>query len=295
MTEYPEVFYSTLCAMLLLAATASATSSGVCRMYVAENGYALVMLVIEGGGVVVVPLPVDVPYPRVEGAIYVQSTDGVEVSLGVNDTALLAYKSGLLTSKTGGIWNFMLDMPLLNQTEATLSLPKDAQIMDMEPRGVVKNGGNTTDAYWTLSGPATINVTYTFTEETAIPKETPTPTTTINPVKPQDIRLMAALFFALVLAAFSLAAGALYIIRRRMTKANQARLLKTLGENERLVVETLLKNGGGMRRNELERVSGMAKSSLAAVVNNLERKNIIIVDRRYTTHYVEVAETFRKP
>jgi uncharacterized membrane protein len=70
-------------------------------------------------------------------------------------------------------------------------------------------------------------------------------------------------------------------------------VLKTLTGNETKIISLLLQNNGGMRRNELERLSGVPKSSLASSLYNLEQRNIIRVDKSYAVHYVELTEWFK--
>lgn len=69
--------------------------------------------------------------------------------------------------------------------------------------------------------------------------------------------------------------------------------MKTFSENQRMVTKLLIENNGGMKRNELERISGLAKSSLALTLKQLERKNVLVVKKHNVTHYVELTGWFK--
>lgn len=70
-------------------------------------------------------------------------------------------------------------------------------------------------------------------------------------------------------------------------------VMKTLSGNEIKIINTLLEHEGKMLRNDLEKISGIPKSSLSVAINNLERKNIIQVDKSEWTHEVELTEWFK--
>ena len=70
-------------------------------------------------------------------------------------------------------------------------------------------------------------------------------------------------------------------------------VLKALTENELKIVNALLENSGSMKRNKLEHLTQMAKSSLASALANLERRNIVQINRTFTVHTVELTDWFR--
>lgn len=72
----------------------------------------------------------------------------------------------------------------------------------------------------------------------------------------------------------------------------QADLLKTLSGNERRVMDLIVESGG-MRRNELERKSGLAKSSLASTLSQLEKRKLVTVNRETTVHFVKPSDWFK--
>lgn len=286
----------------LLALSVVAVPSGTYNIFVVENGNSLVLLALEGEGMVELPLPLDVSYPVIEGAIYVQSARGVEISMNTGESAILAYKSSLLTSKIGDTWEFSFDTPPLNHTVVILSLPKNIELQDMFPEGRISTTENTTDIGWEVPSPTTITVSYSFSEQIVPPKTTTTstyPTSTVTTLPsslkaliPKSTDILTAILIIVLFAVIILVV--LPYLRKRDRSGGQDKLMRVLSGNEYKIVDTLLKNDGGMKRSELERVTGIPKASLAAAINNLERKNIIEVDRTYTMHYIEVTKWFRE-
>ncbi len=69
-------------------------------------------------------------------------------------------------------------------------------------------------------------------------------------------------------------------------------MMETFNENDLKIVNLLLSSEGKSRRNELERKSGISKSSLAMALNRLEKRKIIEIDRTATTHFVKLADYF---
>ena len=49
----------------------------------------------------------------------------------------------------------------------------------------------------------------------------------------------------------------------------------------------------GMKRNKLEKLIGLSKSSLAATLHQLERRKIVDIDKSGKVHYVQLSEWFK--
>ncbi len=47
-----------------------------------------------------------------------------------------------------------------------------------------------------------------------------------------------------------------------------------------------------MKRNQLERITEMSKSSLAATLNQLERRKIVDMNKENKVHYVKLSQWF---
>ncbi len=72
----------------------------------------------------------------------------------------------------------------------------------------------------------------------------------------------------------------------------KANLLKTLSDNERKVMGLIMPSNG-LKRNELERKTGLAKSSLASTLSQLEKKKLITVRKETNVHFVEPSDWFK--
>jgi|GEM_PF-1595998 len=283
--------------LLLMAACQMAAAQMECSIVVEENGNALVLYALEGADTIAIPLPPDVTYPQVLNALYVETSDGIEVSLTDGEPATIAYQTSMLTEKSGGNWALDADLGGTGYS-ILLSLPKSANILSTEPRAAVSETGDSKNLIW--DSDSRVSVEYSFLAD---PKKTTTtrqvPTTVTSPAsaEPQDEGGYGALIVLAgitVVGILILAIIGVYILMKRGRPSEGMRkVMRTLGGNEYKIIDTLLKHGGGMKRSELERTASISKSSLALALNNLERKNIVDVDRTNTTHFVEVTEWFK--
>ncbi len=279
--------------VILLLMHAASAQSGEYSVVVEENGNALVLIALEGPGTVDIPLPLDVTYPEVLNALYVESADGVEVSLPDGEPVTVAYQTSMITAKTGGGWT--LDMSFGGYYPVLVSLPKDANVKSTDPAAAFSETPDSMNLVWDSTD--SITVEYDFQAAPVTPTTLQTTTTTAStttttlPADGDNAILLAGLLFVVVLAA---AAAGYAALKRRGPTSGMRKVMRTLSGNEYKVVDTLLKNKCGMRRNDLERSAGISKSSLALALNNLERKNIVEVDRANTTHYVEVTKWFKE-
>ncbi len=57
---------------------------------------------------------------------------------------------------------------------------------------------------------------------------------------------------------------------------NIGELLESLDENEKRIVETLLRNGGSMYQSDLARELDMPKSTLSTILHRLEQKGVVL-------------------
>src|SRR3989338_3613373 len=61
----------------------------------------------------------------------------------------------------------------------------------------------------------------------------------------------------------------------------QMNILRAANHNEGVVLRVILKHNGQVKRNMLEKETKLPKSSLASSLHNLEKKNIIEIDRTF--------------
>ncbi len=90
-----------------------------------------------------------------------------------------------------------------------------------------------------------------------------------------------------------------YILFINKTKINkksgrQMQVMQTLTKNETDIVDLLLSEKKLVKRSFMEKKLNIAKSSLAATLNNLERKKIIDIDRTYNSHTIKLTDWFNK-
>jgi len=257
------------------------------NIIVRQNGDSLVIITLNGTGLVSIPLPLDAK-PVVKGAVYLTSENGIDVQLG-EIPAAIAYKTSLYTAKTN---NWIFDAQLSNKTtNAVVVMPSGAEVLDTSPKA-----GIITDKYLKINFGATerATITYRFAGE-----------------EKASINTYQILFFILLALAVVLTIVLLVIKKRPVKqdhhaekesgndregpekKSSQHNIVKTLSRNEQVIIKTLTDNNGEMKRNELERLSKLSKSSLAASLNSLERKNIVKIDKSQTVHYVELTDWFK--
>ncbi len=277
---------------------------------VVDKGQALVVASIEGSGLHTLPLPEDVIDVEVEGALYLIKDHHLEISIGSTKKALVAYKTDELTTKDKDQWNFTMALP--KGSDVTVNLPESAIIKSTVPEALIESGQYKTVAWQDQDGQ--ISIAYSFAQDNDFP-------ITGNAVAEQGSGTPKTFLWALVLVlgATLLFVGSRLIIKYKKpeqiavvqtvqtplengtsiknplpARSEKETVLKTLSENELNVVKLLMNNQGGMRRNILEKESTMAKSSLASTLYNLERKNIVIVNKTYAVHFVQLTEWFSK-
>mgnify|MGYP006293909893 CR=1 FL=1 len=276
-------------AILFLASSVQARLDASYNIALEENGNALVVLVVKGIGNVNVPLPLDVESPAVRGALYIPSENGVDVSIDDDGTSTIVYKSALLADREGEEWTFLLETPRFDSASIILTIPDNTEIIKTEPTAAVSNIKGNKNVIWNINPGNTSSVSlrmrYTEPAEPAVEE----------PREDAGQALLKAALLALAILIILLAAY-IYNSTRKGTvySSGKQNVLKTLTGNETKIVNMLLQEREyGMQRNKLERESGIAKSSLASALQNLEKKNVVTVDRTYTTHYLELTEWFK--
>lgn len=267
-----------LLTLLLLCSLASAATSSY-DVTIEEGGNALVVLVISGEGTVNVPLPLDVGSPTVEGGIYLTAENGIDIV--VIDSASVIYKSNLLTIDQEGVWVFDLELSDTATSSLTLSLPKTVSIQESSPAATITQTDDSVNLLWTLSGDNLVTVSYTLGE---LSSEASTQ-------QPADYSMIIIVLVVIVILL------AVFLLKKKTSKAKpvtsgKQNVLKTLTDNERSVVEALMRHGGEIRRNKLEKLTGISKSSLAGTLTNLESRNVVEIDKSRNVHLVALSGWF---
>jgi uncharacterized membrane protein len=96
----------------------------------------------------------------------------------------------------------------------------------------------------------------------------------------------------MALVAGSIAAALAFIFKRYSGERVMRVAMMTLTEDERKVLEQVLRSGGEVRQDKLRRELDFSKSKLSALVNNLERKHAITKNRYHKTNILKVSKEF---
>ncbi|MFH0860632.1 MAG: hypothetical protein V1921_05480 [Candidatus Altiarchaeota archaeon] len=266
--------------LVFFAAAADSQVFGEGNVIVSDNGDALVLLDLFGNGTVNVPTPLDVESPKVRGALYVSASNGIDVSF--DGEATVAYMTQLLTSKDGDVWSFWAELPEI-PIGVTVSFPANARVISTEPTAFVEQGDDSVNVMWISISSENISADYKLSFDEPVTAAAQPDRGGVNPF------LYAAALFAFIFIY-------LYMSRRKsgiVLSKGKRNVMKTLTGNEYKIVTLLLESREGLKRSELERKSGIAKSSLASALYNLEQKNILGVDKTEEMHYVELTEWFK--
>jgi uncharacterized membrane protein len=254
--------------MIMPLAVLEARAISTYNILVDESGEAAVVVEINAVGLVTLPIQPDSSGIRVKGALYRTENSTMELSIASMQKAVILYKTSMLTDKTGENWTLRMD--LLGDSDVTLALPKHAVIKSTVPKAFIDSEEYNKLVFQNTSS---IEIEYAFGE------------------KPSNSLLPLALGAGAVLAGAGAAAYILSKNKKPLKQSAKEKILKTLSVNERAIVQTLMEKGE-MKRSDLEKTTKMAKSSLANTLNNLERKNIVEIDKTYTAHFVKFTGWF---
>ena len=294
--------------LFLLLATVSAAAEPTATYFykVAEDGETTALITITGEGAIIIPLPSDVVDPEIRSGIYVLAPDGIEVTVGESGKTQVGYVSSFHTRKEAGIWYF--EAQLREGSSAKMALPLSVQIVQTRPAAAIKR-----DIYRELSWAKadTLQVSYIIKKEQADGTTSGTA---------RSLHLFPTVLILVVVIILSLGAGYYFLKKRKQKPAEdktasentaeekaakreedlptitdaQMNILKAANENDALILTTLLKNNGKIKRNVLEKETQLAKSSLASALENLEKKNLVKVDRTFHVHYITLSSWFKE-
>jgi uncharacterized membrane protein len=260
--------------IFLCIGTVTAIEQAEYYAFVEENGNAVIAITFYGEGEITIPLPEDVSELTVEGGLYIMEEKEAIIAIGTTEKAAVLYKTAMLTQKSGEEWSFFMDVENVTDKTVIIALPSSTVIKNTNPGASIESGEITKIH---LENPEEISISYSF------------PPTFES--ENQDYALVN-LFVGLAILAIIITV--FYVMKnRKKVKLKQRHFLQTLSENESRVVELLLSARKALKRNFIEKKLGIAKSSLAATINNLERKGILEVDRTYSTHIIKLKDIFK--
>jgi len=116
-----------------------------------------------------------------------------------------------------------------------------------------------------------------------------------GPLRPAPgLELHSILVAILMMAAVagSVAAALAWAFRRYAGERAMRVVMMILTEDERKVLELVLRSGSEVRQDKIKRELDFSKSKLSALVNNLERKRAITKTRYHKTNIQKVSEEF---
>jgi len=143
-----------------LLASALAVSSSY-NLVVAENGNTWAAITLTGQGTVNVPLPIDAE-PQVSGALYVNTVNGIDVTVGTSGAANIVFQSSTLTEKANGDWSIGLELPSADSNSVTVSLPANTAVGGTTPTAEIAPVSGSKNVVWN-SASGSVSVTYSFT------------------------------------------------------------------------------------------------------------------------------------
>ncbi|MBI4146355.1 hypothetical protein HY489_03385 [Candidatus Woesearchaeota archaeon] len=195
----------------------------------------------------------------------------------------ITYTSSYHTRKQQGVWYFDASIPYADSV--TLVLPQRMHVVQSIPRAeFIKE--DTWQLTWTnLSD----NITVSYVSA-------------VQPIVPEQVTLSVPILPALILLALLIIAA--YFLYTKESENDehttldvtegQLNIIRAANPNEAKVLKIILHNQGHVKRNTLEKESGLSKSSLASTLKNLERKNLIAIDRRFFVHYIALTDWFKE-
>lgn len=271
------------------------------------------------------PLPKDVLTPEIQGGRYESTAAGLLV-VPEEAGAVIRFSSSRYTRKEDGVWHFFADVA--PHSTANVTLPFSVKVVQARPRPfIAKTAAIPTLALFWSDVPTNISFSYAFLEGGSQGQSTEHSRASTVPrwiAVPLIILLAVAAGLALLwhrkqakqTAKRKMAehaavpavptgkndkeageaaqdAGLSRLDEGRLTDG-QMNILRAANHNEALVLRVLLRHNGQLKRNALEKESGLSKSSLASSVHNLEKKNLIEVDRTFHVHYVTLSKWFKE-
>jgi len=251
-----------------------------------ENGNAVIGASYYGEGEITIPLQEDYDKFNLQGGFYINEEDSVRIAIGNTQKAVFAYTTSMITEKQGEKWTMEINFEDITEKNITVMLPGNAVVKTSDPDAFIEEGD-------------IIKMHFSETNSIIVEYEFPNGDYSIflfnkeNKDKNSDWILEGIV----VLTTLALILGYLYITKHtknKKIKIKHEELIQTLSENEGNVVRLLIDTKKPMKRNHIHKRLDLAKSSLAAVLNNLEKKKIIAIDKNYTTHIIKLNEWINK-
>jgi uncharacterized membrane protein len=197
-----------------------------------------------------------------------------EVFIKAKKGGVLVYKTNSYTTKTGSEWNFKFSPH--NFSKIKVSIPKNSLIIKTNPLAFINDQIIQFENYNNNFNESNyISIEYSFSD--------------IN-LSHSYFSFFSAIIYLLILIILISILYILFTKKRNISQYNH--VVKMLSNNEKKIVLMLKEEKGEMKRNNLEKKSKISKSSLAHALNKLEDKNIIKIDKSFTTHKIKLNDWF---
>jgi len=270
--------------LLLMAFSAFASTTYTADIDREGDASVIVSLVDEKQ--VQVILPVDAANFRIVGGSYITEDGTAVIETGKTGLASFSFSSSLLTEKSGPAWTLVLNPP--ENSTITVFMPAYSTINNVTPA-----------ATRIFSEDSRIQVDTAYAKRVVIAYELEDqPAADADGLQTEYLILGVSIVLGAGIIVWAMKKRGLQDKKGKepslkMTDGKKE-MMETFNGNDLTIVNYLLGQEGKARRNELERKSGISKSSLAVALNRLERRKIIEIDRSATTHYVRLSEYFLK-
>jgi len=278
-----KTLFALLGGLFLLMSIAYAIGDTQYTVVVDDTGNALVLISMNGSGVVDFSLPDDVNDINVKGALYLIEHETVQLSIGSTKHAIMAYQTNTLTSKEKGEWVFAMDQ-IKENSSIKVHLPYDTIISKTDPKAFIEIH-NFKTMFWEDVSRISTHYSYTVTNMDV-------PLVIEAPIEEEKGFAFPLYIFIvpIIVVIFAVLVFLLYHNSHHQKK----HVIKTLLANEAAIVNVILEENGSIKRNDLERKTQIAKSSLASSLYNLENKHIVQVDRTNVVHFITFTEWFKR-
>lgn len=270
--------------VLLIILASVSFSSMLLTVDVERSGVTSVVLSLEGEDSASVPLPSDASNFRIVGGSYEISNGTALITSGQSGFTTFSFSSSALTVKNAGRWTLSFTSP--SDSKVVVFMPAHSILLSSSPKPAKVSADESRASLEFPGGHASLEYS-------------------LSDVPEQEQGDSSPLLFAALILGLAIVAAAYLLRSRPVKKPKEAQpslgltpgkkeMMETFNENDRTIVNYLLAREGKSRRNDLERKTGISKSSLAKAINRLEKRKIIEIDRTSTTHFVKLSEYFLK-
>ena len=274
------------------------------KIEVSKTGLVSVKLTINSSEKISLELPKDQPEGILEDAIILKEDQKYQITPKTVPYTI-SYTTSYYTRKEEGIWYF--SMPILNGSTINLTVPKEIQLVQIRPAAFIAKKKQL-EIHWKSLEQNRIKLSYVFL------KESIEENTNLDESKNSTVTLIISLITLAVLITGTIILRKSHFLKKSKSLKNksvisknlkqqrelkqpdisdaQLNIIRAVNKNEALIIEILLKFNNAIKRNQLEKETDLAKSSLASSLKNLEHKKIILIDRSFSTHYITFTEWF---